>query len=63
VSITTDIIVSSTFEKIDNTTIRLKVPGGWFLKTVTNHNVHTLFIVDEAHRWQLEPDKKIKGVK
>jgi hypothetical protein len=56
------------WEKIDNHTTRLKVPGGWVLKSVTctiysncdankhksdSSAVHQVFIADKNHEWSL----------
>jgi len=48
------------FEKIDSDTDRLKVPGGWVVRTRLNLGMdshaatHTLFIKDINHVWELE---------
>lgn len=46
------------FETIDNYTSRLRVFGGWIVRTYSNSysgcSIHTLFLPDKVHDWNLE---------
>jgi hypothetical protein len=48
------------WEIIDKNSFRLKVPGGWIVKSVHKEfysgisvSVHQIFIKDEGHNWKL----------
>lgn len=46
------------FETIEGYVQRLKVPGGWLVRTVCYESgVHMLFISDPNHEWELEDEK------
>jgi hypothetical protein len=49
--------MNSTWERIDTTTDRLRVYGGWIVRSfagyVENKTVHQVFVQDEGHRWTL----------
>lgn len=42
---------------VDNITDRLKVPGGWIVRTILPGfgGVAQTFVSDPRHRWKLEP--------
>ena len=52
----------TTWERIDNHTDRLKVPGGWVVRSSLSGPmpqgaaVHQLFVNDHEHRWCLDKD-------
>lgn len=42
------------WEEIDDQTSRLKVPGGWIVRTIVNSppsSVHQIFVEDAHHEW------------
>lgn len=45
------------FERIDDFTDRLRVPGGWFVRTTAcslrGISAHSLFFPDYHHEWEL----------
>jgi len=47
------------FEEIDKYTNRLKVHGGWFVRTMSEQltrsspATHTIFIADPRHEWEI----------
>lgn len=46
------------WEEIDSDTNRLKVPGGWivrsYMHSVSGHTVHQIFIEDPEHLWIIQ---------
>jgi len=46
------------WERLDKTTARLKVPGGWVLRSVAWYtdsvSLHHVFVADPEHEWKLE---------
>lgn len=50
------------WEIIDDYTDRLKVLGGWIVRTgtigVQGSTVHQVFVPDEKHEWKLEEETK-----
>lgn len=49
------------WKRIDDTTNRMKVPGGWIVSTfvAVGHScsIHSVFVPDPQHTWEWEPDK------
>ena len=45
------------WENIDEDTDRLKVPGGWIVRSWVMRSVHQVFISDPGHTWTLENNK------
>ena len=46
------------WEDIDDQTDRLKVLGGWIVRSwMSGRSVHQVFISDEYHDWKLEEEK------
>ena len=48
--------MKSPWKNIDNETDRLKVPGGWIIRTTEYYiqksvAVHQIFVKDENHEW------------
>jgi len=43
------------WEVINDQAYRIKVPGGWLVMTrLCSGTLHTVFISDAAHTWELE---------
>ena len=43
------------FEHLEDHSDRLKVPGGWIVRSWQGEGIHQIFIVDKEHSWKLEP--------
>jgi hypothetical protein len=48
------------WEHLDETTSRIKVIGGWLVRTVLNHQKHGVgvglaFVADRDHEWNILP--------
>jgi len=55
-----EFITNGKWEKLDNNTCRLQVPGGWIVRTFESRGynaggcVHQIFIEDKNHIWVIE---------
>lgn len=53
-------ITDGKWEKLESYSSRLKVPGGWIIRTFEDRGmsaggcVHQIFIKDENHIWEIE---------
>jgi len=43
------------WESISSDSDRLKVPGGWVLRSYVMDSIHQVFISDPGHEWVIEP--------
>lgn len=55
----------SKWEQIDKATDRLKVPGGWIVRSISSRysdhsSIHQVFIQDQAHEWKIEDLENVK---
>ena len=56
------------FEQIDKHSDRIKVPGGWLVRTFVHSSwmeavscsVHTVFIADPQHTWELNKPERAR---
>lgn len=52
--------IVSTWEQIDQNTWRMRVTGGWIVKSVYHYvyqsvSIHQVYVPDGGHLWTVEP--------